>query len=158
MMNMRKSYLVDKSFSWESELAVGRRYSFKDADQYIRLSISEEGVISVYYGDYEYPQSLYMFERNDKGTLKANVSEPKLFYASLVHRVLYQFREHPNMPYSRQIMDWVYLDIMRNSGVARPSAYARFFLARLLGKGQCLIRLQEGFENVRRAVGRLYSF
>ena len=99
-MSEWKYCLTDKLYSWASGVSVKDSYIFKDSQDCAKLCISKEGVISVY-----------------DNLLRHDTKKPKMYYASLVRDVLYQFKDHPDMPYSRQIIDWVYLDILKHAGI-----------------------------------------
>src|SRR5436190_2080914 len=89
-------YRLDRTFTWESGLALPHDLAFRDKQGTVRLVIETSGRITVMRG-YAWNGCSPKFCVLDiligtpDGVVHAGTGKPKAYYASLVHDALYQF-------------------------------------------------------------------
>ena len=113
-------FKLQGDYTWHSGVPVPSEFRFHDENKdKLRLVIHADGRITVkdgYAWDGCSPKfsifDLFYIGTPD-GVRDVNTGRPKTYYASLIHDALYQFMEHPDMPYSRAQMDRFFLVLMR---------------------------------------------
>lgn len=113
-------YRLDKDFVWESGFRIPEGIKCIDEKKgKVRLLITKEGVFTVKKG-YSWngcsPKFCFLdinFGTPD-GAVHAETGRPKTYFASMIHDVLYQFRDQID-PIKRRDADSFFLDLMKDS-------------------------------------------
>ncbi len=129
-------YKLERDFVWASGQPVAADVEFRDRKGGVRARISKAGVITVIAG-YAWDGCTPKFCLFDvlfgipDGAVHRDTGRPKVYYASLVHDVLYQFADHPVMPYRRREADGFFLRLMTETEFAPRHLY--FIAVRIFG-------------------------
>ncbi len=115
-------FKLEGDHTWASGVPVDATFSFHDDNKgKLRLVIHPDGRIQVkdgYAWDGCSPKfsifDLFYIGTPD-GVMNVRTGKPKTYCASLVHDALYQFMDHPDMPYSRAQMDRFFRVLMKDA-------------------------------------------
>lgn len=143
-------YRADRSFSWDSGIAVPADQVFLDANGKVRLVLETTGRMTVTRG-YSWngcsPKFCFLdlLIGTPDGVVDSDTGRPKTYFASMVHDALYQFLGAES-PISRRQADRCFLRLMAASHFSLRYVYwaaVRLF-GRLVWQGQRLKRRWDG--------------
>ncbi|WNO10452.1 hypothetical protein [Teredinibacter sp. KSP-S5-2] len=130
-------YCLDDHYHHATGIAIPKTVEFHDQNGQLRMLINQQGVITIYksYAWDGCSPKIKIFDVGYLGTpdgaLHDITGKPKTYYASLVHDALCQFLDHPNMPFSKSIIDAQLLMLLRESEFSLSWVY--FIVVRVLG-------------------------
>ncbi len=128
-------FVLEKDFVYPTGKKIGKEYLFKDKNNKVWLKVNKNGDITIIKG-YAWDGATPKFSLFDiyfgvpDGVLHPDTLKPKIYYASLVHDIGYQFLMD-GLPFTRKEVDRLFLEIM-NAYDFGPK-YIYYFAVRLLG-------------------------
>ena len=130
-------FVLEEDVVWQSPIKPRHAAEFSDELGRVWLRIDEEGFITISKG-YAWngcSPRIKLFDwgyiGTPNGTRQKETGQPKTYVASMIHDALYQFIDHPEMPYSRQHMDTLFLSLMGEAGFSLRYPY--YAAVRVLG-------------------------
>ena len=130
-------FCLSEDYSYSTGIAVQHDKVFYDQDNKARLRITRDGTITIlksYSWDGCTPKIKFFdlfYIGTPDGTLNKKTGKPKAYYASLVHDALYQFLDSEDMPYSRQVADHIFYELLKESKFSLGFVY--FMAVRMCG-------------------------
>lgn len=137
MMSSWRYTLQEGDYVWASGIRIDEDVEIADANGVVWLKIDTDGLITIsrgYAWDGCSPTCCFLdlgYLGTPDGTVSSESKEPKTYYASLVHDALYQFLDHPDMPFTRQVADTLFYDVLGESGFKLRIIY--FCVVRMVG-------------------------
>ena len=121
-------YRLDADYKQQLPITLPAIVRFCDENRNCWATIGADGVMSVIRG-YAWDGCSPKWRIGDIliGTPDAAPDDvtglPKTYHASLIHDVLCQFQQHPDMPFSRTQIDRIFYDLLRRDRFAQAALY-----------------------------------
>lgn len=111
-------YTLSDDYQYATGKSIAKPVLFSDERGTAWLMIDEDGVMTIAAGySHDGCSPKYVIRGRVVGIPDGKVCPfcqlPETYYASLVHDVLCQFAEHPDMPWPRAEIDEIFHDVMR---------------------------------------------
>jgi hypothetical protein len=128
-------YKLEKNFEYKTGIPVDKNYTFRGIDRKALMTITKEGIVTVYKGfmwDGCSPKIRikdWFCIGTPDGTLDYDNGKPKCYYGTCIHDPMYKF--YKTIPYTREQVDGFMLDLFQKSNFSLSKLYYR--VVRLFG-------------------------
>ena len=115
---VKLKFTLDEDFVWNCGINLNNHFSYLCNNKEI-VSIDKSGNILVrkgYMWDGCSPKINLVFVEIGTwdGDINLNTGKPETYYASLIHDVLYQFRDESDFPFTRKQIDNFFYELLKN--------------------------------------------